>query len=333
MHIGVIGINHKLAPLALRETIAKACAKRFALGNPLQDGTFVLLSTCNRSELYFHAPSLASGHEQIIAILKEEIEEEFDQKLYTFFGFDCFLHLARVTAGLDSAIIAETEIQGQVRSSYETATSLRPLSKDLHFLFQKCLKVAKEVRHEHLFACLVPDLEHAIYWHAKEYFQNELPAPLFIGTSDINLKIARFFQQKGIKEMHFCNRTDATGHQIAHQMQGHTLAWDSLKSCWQNYPWIICATKSPHYLLQEQSPTTHKTLLIDLAVPRNIDPDLESCSCKVLNIDDLNLLLDKRKAHLQQQILQAESVLAQAVKRSLALFRTKESPLPMAISC
>ena len=88
MHIGVIGINHKLAPVALRETIAKACARRFALGNPLTDATFVLLSTCNRCELYFHAPSLSLGHEQILSILKEQIQEDFDQKLYTFFGYD-----------------------------------------------------------------------------------------------------------------------------------------------------------------------------------------------------------------------------------------------------
>lgn len=333
MHIGVIGINHKLAPVALRETIAKACARRFALGNPLESATFVLLSTCNRSELYFHAPSLASGHEQIIAILKEEIEEEFDQKLYTFFGFDCFLHLAKVTAGLDSAIIAETEIQGQVKSAYTAASEQRQLSKDLHFLFQKCLKIAKEVRHEHLFNCQVPDLEHALFWYAKEYFQEELPAPLFVGTSEINLKIARFFQQKGLKEMHICNRTDATSHHHAAQIKAAALPWQSLKSTWQTYPWIICATKSPYYLLHEKEQSNQKTLLIDLAVPRNIDPDLNSSSCKVLNIDDLNLLLDKRKALLQQQITHAEVLLTNAVKRSLALFRTKESPLPLAVSC
>lgn len=335
MHIGVIGINHKLAPLALRETIAKACTRRFSLENPLHDGTFVLLSTCNRSELYFHSTSLAAGQEQILSILKEEIEEEFDQKLYTFFGFDCFLHLTRVTSGLDSAIIAETEIQGQVRAAYEMAASKMLLSKDLHFLFQKSLKIAKDVRREHLIPCQVPDLEHALFWHAKEFFQNEnvLPAPLFIGTSEINLKIARFFHQKGIKEMHICNRTTASSEHHASQMQANVLPWDSLKTSWHTYPWIICATKSPHYILQNRPLVHEKTLLIDLAVPRNIDPSLNDDSCKVLNIDDLNSLLEKRKALLEQQIIRAESYLTSSVRRSLALFRTKSSPLPLAVSC
>ncbi len=333
MDIGVIGINHKLAPLAIREMIAKACARRFSLENPLRHGSFVLLSTCNRSELYFQAPSLAASHEQIVSILKEEIEEEFDQKLYTFFGFDCFLHLAKVTAGLDSAIIAETEIQGQVRTAYEAATTLRSLSKDLHFLFQKSLKIAKDVRREHLISAQVPDLEHALFWQAKDFFQeSDLPAPLFIGTSEINLKIARFLQRKGVKEMCFSNRTEATCAQVAGQLGAHVMPWTSLKSCLQDYSWIIAATKSPHLILQNVSLQDKKTLLVDLAVPRNIDPSLAGNQCKVLNIDDLNQLLEKRKALLKEQIIRAEHQLTTAVKRSVAMYRTKASLLPLAVS-
>ncbi|MCE5294707.1 MAG: hypothetical protein LLF94_08865 [Chlamydiales bacterium] len=332
MHIGVIGINHKLAPLALRETIAKACARRFSLGNPLLDGTFVLLSTCNRSELYFHASSLSSGHEEILSILKEEIEGDFDQKLYTLFGLDCFLHLAKVTAGLDSAIIAETEIQGQVKSAYELAAQQRHLSKDLHFLFQKCLKIAKEVRREHLIGCQVPDLEQALFWYAHEYFQDTLPAPLFIGTSEINLKIARFFQQRGIGTMYICNRTDSTSVKVAKTLGINHISWNSIQTNWQDYPWIICATKSPHYLLHNANGTV-KTLLVDLSVPRNINPTLNSGPCKVLNIDDLNALLEKRIQVLEQKVLQAELILTKSVKRSCAIFRTKSSVLPMALSC
>ncbi len=332
MHIGVVGINHKLAPLALREVIAKACARHFSLGNPLSDGTFVLLSTCNRSEIYFYSTSLSATHEQILAILKEEIGQDFEQKLYTFFGFDCFSHLAKVTAGLDSAIIAETEIQGQVKSAYEQALNYRLLSKDLHFLFQKCLKIAKEVRRTYLLSCQVPDLEHALFWHAKEYFGGTLPTPLFVGTSEINLKIARFFLAKGLNKIHLCNRTDASSHYHASQMQIETIAWDTFKTSWQKFPWVICATKSPNYLLHSAKAPLAKSLLIDLAVPRNIDPALDSASCKVLNIDDLNVLLEKRKALLQQKVAEADYCLTNAVRRSLAIFRTKESTLPFAVS-
>ncbi|MBS0635786.1 MAG: glutamyl-tRNA reductase [Verrucomicrobia bacterium] len=329
MQIGVIGINHKLAPVALRETIAKACVRRFSLQNPLENASFVLLSTCNRSELYYHSPSLGISHEQIMAIFKEEIDDDFEQKLYTFFGYDCFLHLAKVTAGLDSAIVAETEIQGQVKTAYEAAAATQKLSKDLHFLFQKSLKIAKEVRQHHLATYQLPDLEHALFWYIKEFFEDELPTPLFIGTSEINLKIARFFQQKGMQSIHIANRTD---NHHAKEMELEALAWTNLQQKWQDYPLVIAATKSPHYILQKRPLTNCKTLLVDLAVPRNIDPELESAHCKVVNIDDLNQLLEKRKALLQQQISLANIHLTQGVKRSLALFRTKNAILPMAIS-
>ncbi len=332
MQIGVIGINHKLAPLELREAIAQACARRFGLGNPLRDGTFVLLSTCNRCELYFHAESPTYSHEQILSILKEEITSIFDQKLYTFFGYDCFLHLARVTSGLDSAIVAETEIQGQVKTAYEIAATLRPLSKDLHFLFQKALKIAKDVRREHLLSCHLPNLEHALFWQAKEYFDQTLPSPLFIGTSEINLKIARFLQQRGVENIHFCNRTDAAGLRAAYELNGKSIPWKSLKTSWQEFDLIISATKCPHHILEEAPTHIRKTLLIDLAVPRNINPALASPTCKVCNIDDLNQLLETRKAHLVQKITHAECYVTTLVKRSLATFRTRSSTLPLAVS-
>src|SRR4051812_9744096 len=120
MRVGIVGINHKLADLKLRERLAKACQKRFG---PFQavhgDHHFILLSTCNRTEVYFSSDDLAATHSYLLSILRTDVEEEFDHKLYSYFGTDCFSHLTRVTSGLDSAIIAETEIQGQVKTAYE----------------------------------------------------------------------------------------------------------------------------------------------------------------------------------------------------------------------
>src|SRR5262249_51645888 len=122
MRIGVVGINHKLADLKLRETLAKACQRRFGPGQSTHGShTFILLSTCNRTEVYFSSEDLAQSHSYFLSILNQEVDEDFDQKLYSYFGKDCFLHLSRVTSGLDSAIVAETEIQGQVKSAYENA--------------------------------------------------------------------------------------------------------------------------------------------------------------------------------------------------------------------
>ncbi|MBS0654680.1 MAG: glutamyl-tRNA reductase [Verrucomicrobia bacterium] len=323
MHIGVVGINHKLANVSLRETIAKACQRRFFLENPLKNGTFVLLSTCNRSELYFSAEDMVQAHSEILAILKEEITHEFEQKLYTFFGFDCFLHLAKVTTGLDSAIIAETEIQGQVKLAYEAAIALRSLCKELHFLFQKCLKVGKEMRTQYLFTKLLPDLEHALFLHAHEFFEGNLPSVLFVGTSEINLKIARFLKQQGTNDITFCNRSRASSLAISREMGCQVLEWEELTSKWHHFPWLICATKSPNYLLTEGQRCTKKRLLIDLSVPRNIDPRLEQGETILLNIDHLDQLLETRRRFLEEQLYTTEISLLNAVQRLTTTFRTR----------
>lgn len=327
MQIGIVGVNHKLANVGLRETIAKACQRRFFLENPLKRGAFVLLSTCNRSELYFSAEDLVETHQQILAILKEEIAQEFEQKLYTFFGPDCFLHLAKVTTGLDSAIIAESEIQGQVKLAYEAASSVRDLCKELHFLFQKCLKVGKEMRTQHLFTKRLPDLEHALYFHAREFFEGILPPVLFVGTSEINLKIARFFKQQGFHDITFCNRSEASNRAARREMGCHLLTWENLSEQWHYFQWVICATKSPNYLLSEAHAVDlpkEKKLLVDLSVPRNIDPRLECDATTLLNIDHLQRLVDDRRRFLEQQVIRTENSLLEAVQRQIDAFRFKD---------
>ncbi len=129
MRIGVVGINHRLAGLELRDSLARICQKKFGSDRITHSNhSFILLSTCNRTEVYFCSDNLPESHSYLINALRGDVSEDFDQKLYSFFGSDCFLHLCRVTAGLDSAIVAETEIQGQVKTAYEKAAQ--------KFLFQ-----------------------------------------------------------------------------------------------------------------------------------------------------------------------------------------------------
>ena len=196
MRVGVVGINHKLADLKLREQLAKACQKWFGALNAVHDNHyFVLLSTCNRTEIYFSSQDLAETHTYLLGILRVEVEEEFDHKLYSYFGTDCFSHLARVTLGLDSAIIAETEIQGQVKLAYENTSEYHSMPKDMHFLFQKSLGIAKKLRSELQLGRGMPNLEHAILQTGKHMFQNpEKASLLFVGASDINQKIFAFLK-------------------------------------------------------------------------------------------------------------------------------------------
>ena len=329
MRVGIIGINHKLADLKLREMLAKACQKRFGAGSSIHGiHQFVLLSTCNRTEVYFTSDDLSVTHTHILSILRNEVPEEFEHKLYSFFGKDCFSHLSRVIVGLDSAIVAETEIQRQVKLAYEAAAQYTSLSSDLHYLFQKALKIGKQVRSDLQLGRGMPDLEHAILQIGSHMFpQINMSKVLFVGVSEINQKILHFFQAKGMKDITLCNRSQHAAKAFASEHQLKTLAWPQL-NLWHQYDWIIFGTKSPDYLLTKanlEKTQISQKLVIDLCVPRNVEPSLgKEPGITLLNIDQINRTLKIRKRHMNHAISVAEDMISKATHRQVSLFTEKE---------
>lgn len=328
MRIGVVGINHKLADLKLREQLAKACQKWFSALNVVhEDHYFVLLSTCNRTEVYFCSKDLVATHTYLLRVLRSEVDQEFDHKLYSYFGIDCFSHLTRVTLGLDSAIIAETEIQGQVKLAYEAIAASRSLPKDLHFLFQKALGIAKKIRSQLQLGRGMPNLEHAILQTGKHLFQKpEQARLLFVGTSDINQKILCFLKLKNFQNITLCNRTGDRSNALAKQHGVEYLPWEMLGS-WHRFDWIIFGTKSPEYLISPQNihgQEISQKLIMDLCVPRNVDPLLgRQERITLLNIDQINRLLKIRHRRMAQKLAEAESHVAQATHEHASLYLSK----------
>lgn len=329
MRVGVVGINHKLADLKLREQLAKACQKWFgALQSVHGQHYFVLLSTCNRTEIYFSSEDLTAAHIYLLSILRVEVEEEFDHKLYSYFGIDCFCHLTRVTLGLDSAIIAETEIQGQVKLAYESTSNCHSLPADLHFLFQKALGIAKKLRSELQLGRGMPNLEHAILQTGKSIFQEpEKVRLLFVGASEINEKILLFLKSKSFQNMTICNRSDDQARLLAEQQGLHSIAWSQLYR-WQEYDWIIFGTKSPDYLITmrelDQRQLMSQKLIMDLCVPRNVDPKLgQNLSITLLNIDQINRLLKMRYRLMIHLLSEAEKRVTHAAHEHAARYAAK----------
>lgn len=329
MRIGVIGINHRLADLKLREQLAKACQKRFGAANSVHgDHSFVLLSTCNRTEVYFSSEDLPLTHIYLLSILRSEVDENFDHKLYSYFGSDCFSHLTRVTAGLDSAIIAETEVQGQVKIAYETAVEYHRLPRELHYLFQRALNVAKRIRSELQLGRGMPSLEHAVLTVGRHFFKNaEEPAILFIGASEINRKILTYLKSKSVSKLTLCNRSLQHAESIKEKERIQLLEWDQLKT-WHDYDWIIFGTKAPDYLINREDLTSQslgQKLVMDLCVPRNVDPKLgKDPRITLLNIDQINRLLKIRKQGMNQTIALAESIVLSEAAQHVKRYQAKE---------
>ncbi|MFI5333719.1 MAG: hypothetical protein ACHQT8_00955 [Chlamydiales bacterium] len=329
MRIGVMGMNAKSSELDLRERLTRAAQKLFGLDSaPLRIENSLLLATCHRTEIYFSGDDLPAVHGEILELLRKELELPFEEHLYSHFEGDCFLHLAMVVSGLDSVIIGETEIQRQVKRAYENALLYRSLSTPLHFLFQKCFKIAKEMRSTSFFPRGNLSLEGSVFQLFKQQLNLEGPV-LFIGNSAINRKIMRFFRRKDVEKLALCTRGLHAAHEFAHEGSVNLIEWNEISS-WQKYPLVICGTNLPEYLLTEQAMQgeINTRLIIDLCVPRNVDPRLaDDPRITLLNIESMNRLLQAKAGRNDEQLSRCRESVAHLVTRQLAIFAQKEEKL------
>lgn len=309
MQIGVLGINHKSADVGLREKIARAMNQYFGIF--CYQFPFVLLSTCNRTEIYFSSEDLAATHTFLFSVLRNDINFEFEHKIYAYFGTDCFFHLAKVTSGLDSAIVGETEIQGQVKQSYEMACKARALCSELHFLFQKSLKIGKEIRSKWSEICI--PFEDLVYQIARNYFSDlESKKILLVGISEINLKVLKKFDTY---DLTLCNRTESRALPFGKKIlpfalhQSHVFDFDM----------IIYGTKAQDFLLTKKGQVLSKKLIIDASVPRNVDPNLATDLITVLNIDQITKNSAPKPCQYELETLLCE------IQKQIALFKKRQS--------
>ncbi len=333
MPIGVIGINHTIADLKWRELLAKACHHHFGSTHKSklfitnQTHAFVVLCTCNRTEVYFTSPDLISTHRYILNTLQADMGVDCVQKLYSHFGTDCFFHLACVTAGLESAIIFETNIQRQVKMAYMSVLQQQTLPEAMHFLFQKSLSIAKKVRSTlHLRQGWL-HLEYALLHAAQNVFKEvHTTRILFVGASKINQNIWVFLKKHHFTNITLCNRSAVKADELANHFKMNTLPWNCLDQ-WQEYDWVIFGTSADHYLITAASiveKRLHCKLLIDLCVPRNIDPLIGNFTqLNLLNIDQIHSLLSKHNAITTLTMNQAQQCIWQTVQQHAELYQQK----------
>lgn len=311
MQVGLIGINHKLADLKLREILAKACDKRFS-SIPYSDFQHILLSTCNRTEIYFSSSDLAETHIKILQILRQEVSESFDKQLYSFFGLDCFIHLSKVTAGLDSACIAETEIQGQVKNTYEKNRIENKLCFDLHYLFQKSLAIGKQVRSSLNIPQGLPDFEDALFEIAASHVPDiRLSNILFVGASTINKKIVSFLEKKNLSKLSLYSRSK----------QKWGIKTENNLENWVDYDIVIFGSNGQNYIISS-APKNAPKLIFDLSVPRNVDPILSLCTT-LYNIDDVQSDLCIKRQNLYTLLAEGSELIHELTRRHLDLFQQK----------
>ncbi len=310
--IGVLGINYKTADLALRESIARGAQSLSGEKALFFPHPTILLSTCNRTEIYFSAPDLAAAHSDLLAHLRLQVAESFEHRLYSYFGVDCFFHICRVAAGLDSAIIAETEIQRQVKVAYANS---KKLPSSLHFVFQKALKVSKEIRSDLALKRTAPTL-YGTLWRLAEWKERKI---LLVGFSEINRGLISFLIHKGVKNISLC-----TQNPMQVWVEGVRVVSRKVLSVWQEYDVIVCASKADDYLIRGEG--REGQVIFDLSVPRNVDPNVGAL---VYNIEEVNMLIEQKEA--AHSLEQCEAFIWENVVKLVRIYRIKTQRVPESV--
>ncbi len=330
MSIVVIGLSHRTAPVAVRERFAFGEARIPAVLQTLRDTGLadeaVILSTCNRVEMYV-ATSLPAT--QAFAELQEflvrihDYRDPLTDEIYRLSEPHSLEHLFRVACGLDSMVLGETEILGQLKKAYDLALQHKYTGGRLNKAFQRAFNAAKHVRTETNIqrgnisvASVAVELAEKIFSSLTER------TVMVIGAGDTSEKTARALVSRGVTNVLVTNRSPERAEALAAALGGRAVRFDDWPAEFSRLDIVISSTSSPNYVLDrpklesllEQRPSA-PLLLIDIAVPRDIDPAVNRVEEVYLyNVDDLQSIADDSLRQRKDEVARCEEIIREKVK-------------------
>ena len=336
MQIFVVGMNHKSAPVELRERFTfSAPATDQALGNLRKSPAFcesLLLSTCNRTEIYGVseiAQDYATWAARMLETEKGIPARDFGHCLYAWSGPDAVEHLFKVVCGLDSMVIGETEVLGQVKRAYEKASTAKNTGKILHRLFQQSFHVAKAVRTLYGTCCAGASVSSMTVELARKIFNDlESCRVMIVGAGETGELTLKHLLKAGVRSIVASNRSYDRACEMAHHYGGEAITLENALENMVDMDIVISSTAAPHILFTRDqverlmSKRQNKPLFfIDIAVPRDIDPgvnDLENVF--LYNIDDLQRLSEERSRQLEVYVQQSRDRISKERQKFFAWF-------------
>jgi glutamyl-tRNA reductase len=320
--LGLIGISHKTAPVEIREKVAlseeeQKVAVRHIVDDIKADGCMVL-STCNRTEIYVSTENIDNTLRKIEVWLNEfkKCSEYSDASItYKLNDTSVVEHFFKVLSGLDSQIIGEQQITGQVKSSYDLTHSLNGTDTLINKLFNFAMQAKKKVHNETFLSDGTVSVSFAGVELARKIFSDLSDKNvLLIGAGKTAELAAYHFQENGVQNINVVNRTFANAEELAEKLNGKAYPLDQLSEVLVDTDIVISATSSKEYVLTREllKPVAKKRhyrpiFLIDLAIPRDIDPAIDKLEGIFLyNLDDLHEIvkanLEKRKKEIPKSI-------------------------------
>ena len=331
MSLTVLGVNHRTAPLEVRERFAHRPGEIPAsLERVLAAGAHggVLLSTCNRTEFYLSDPDDAAP-EAVWALLSERLggARRASDYGYTQRDREAVRHLYRVSAGLDSMILGETQIQGQVRDAWELSKARA--GPALHRLFQSALLVGARVRSETgLAAGTASAPSAAVAVAAKIFTRLAGRTALILGAGDVAELAATCLASEGVRVTLVANRTYERARAIAEELHARALALDEAWDHFADADIVLCSTAAPHAVVTWDRVAAavarrrgRPLCILDLAVPRDVDPAVAQLENVFLyDIDDLQAVAAQAAAQRRGDIPAAEHIVSEEVERFWAWY-------------
>lgn len=315
MNLSVLGLNHKTAPIEIRE---KFSADKNSLNRAFEkleeyDGLneVVILSTCNRTEIYSVTADFCEKSAK--KFMADLIGADSEKYFYEYTGEDCIRHLLEVSAGLDSLVLGEGQILSQVKDAYSTAKNSGATDTILNTLFHKAIASGKNVRTETKISYnSVSVASAAVELADKKLCGLKNLNALIFGAGKMAQLTAKYLQSHGVKKIFVANRHFSRAEEMAKKIGGEPVAWSDALNFADDVEVIITSTGAPHYVVK---PEPTKKLMerragrgiffIDIAVPRDVDPEVGKIPGVTLyNIDDLEAVVE---SHIQARKEEAKA--------------------------
>ncbi len=340
MTLLAFGINHKTAPVDIREKVAFAPDK---LGAALKDlltltavNEAAIVSTCNRTELYCDLSEADSA--EVVAWFRAYHSlsaEELEPYIYTHLDNQAVQHILRVASGLDSLVLGEPQILGQIKDAYHTASQAGAIGHLLNRLFQHTFSVAKEVRTDTAIGSSPVSVAFAAVSLAKQIFSDlSEHTALLIGAGDTIDLVARHLNDQGIKHLIVANRTVERAMTLTNQfMHSEAIALADIPSRLAETDMIISSTASQLPILGKgavesalKSRKHRPMFMVDIAVPRDIEPEVGDLSDIYLyTVDDLHEVIEEGRQSREEAAEQAQEIIENQVEHYMGWLRSLEA--------
>ncbi|MDY6880201.1 MAG: glutamyl-tRNA reductase [Desulfatiglans sp.] len=329
MKIINIGMNHESAPVELRERLASKednSAKAVALLRDIgcvKEGLF--LSTCNRVEAVVTTDDDEKAKRSIISLMSKlgEIpEESFISNLYIYEDTDAVRHLFRVASSLDSMVVGEAQILGQIKDAYSLATQQKTSGVIINRLMHKAFHVAKRVRTETGICEAAVSVSYAAVELAKKiFYELDGKKVLLIGAGDMAELAAKHLMAQGVSSMVVANRTIDRAIRVARNFDASPISFDEIGAHLRDAHIVVSSTASEEYVITYdqvkkslKKRRNHPLFFIDIAVPRDVQPEVNNLpNVYVYDIDDLKGVVRQNMAQRREEALVAERIVQEEV--------------------